>query len=324
MPYDVFGMCNALYDILAEVSEEQLDKLGLSKGGMFLIDDAQQANVLKEIRDNIVNTEAGGSGANTMIGISLLGGTACFTSRVGCDDYGVEYSRSLEDQGVKANLGKGEGRTGTSVILITPDAQRTMCTYLGVSRDLQPVDVNTDDLLASKYLYITGYLWDMDNQKEAVLSAMNAARKAGIKVALSLSDPFCVTRHKDDFLRIIQDHVDVVLGNEMEATTITDTPNADEAAVVLGEKCEIVAVTMDERGSLIRQEDCVYLIPPYPVKAIDTTGAGDMYAAGLLYGLTRNIDLYKTGKIASYAAAQVVSKMGPRLTSIDLETVGKL
>ncbi len=324
MPYDVFGMCNALYDIQAEISDHQLEKLGLTKGGMFLIDDAQQASVLSEIEGSIVNMEAGGSGANTMIGVSLLGGKSCFTSRVSDDPYGKAYVNSLTEKGVKANLGRGEGKTGVSIILVTPDAQRTMCTYLGVSRELQPVDIKKDDLLASKYLYITGYLWDMDNQKEAVLSAMNAAHKTGVKVALSLSDPFCVTRHKDDFLKIIQDHVDVVVGNEMEAKTITDTPDADQAAVALGEKCEIVAVTMDERGSLIRQEDCVYMIPPYPVKAVDTTGAGDMYAAGLLYGLTQNIDLYKTGKIASYSAAQVVSKMGPRLSSLDMEAVKKL
>ena len=324
MPYDVFGMCNALYDIQAEVSDQQLGKLGLTKGGMFLIDDVQQASILSEIEGSIVNMEAGGSGANTMIGVSLLGGSSCFTSRVSDDTYGKAYHSSLEDKGVKANLGKGDGRTGVSIILVTPDAQRTMCTYLGVSRDLQPADINKNDLLTSKYLYITGYLWDMDNQKEAVLSAMNTAHKAGVKVALSLSDPFCVTRHKDDFLRIIQDHVDVVFGNEIEAKTITDTPDADHAAVALGEKCEIVAVTMDERGSLIRQEDCVYMIPPYPVNAVDTTGAGDMYAAGLLYGLTQNIDLYKTGKIASYSAAQVVSKMGPRLSSLDMEVVRKL
>ena len=318
MKYDVFGMCNALYDIQAEVSDELLSELQIEKGGMMLLDALEQQRLIPRVLPGIVNSEAGGSGANTMIGVALLGGNACFTSRVAEDTHGEKYRLSLESKGVKANLGTGNGSTGVSLILVSPDAQRTMCTYLGVGRELQPADVNLEDLCVSKYLYVTGYLWDTDSQKETVLYAMQQANKADVRVALSLSDPFCVNRHRDDFNRIISNHVDVVFGNASEAQALTGTENPDDAARALGENCDIVVITMDSHGSLIRQEDTVYEIPAYPVKAVDTTGAGDMYAAGLLFGLTQGYDHMRTGKIASWCAAQVVAKMGPRLDSITL------
>jgi sugar/nucleoside kinase (ribokinase family) len=324
MQYDVFGMCNALYDIQAEVTDAQLEALGLSKGGMFLIDDSREQEILQTIEGQIVNTDAGGSGANTMIGIALLGGKTSFTSRVGQDKYGEMYTRSLTEKSVKANLARGEGRTGVSIILVTPDAQRTMCTYLGMSQNLQKEDILLDDLKDSSYLYVTGYLWDSDSQKEAVLQSMDFANKHGVRVALSLSDSFCVNRHKEDFLNILRRHVDIVFGNASEVKALTDTEDPYEAARALGDFTDIVVVTMDETGSFIRQEDSVYDIPSYKVQAVDTTGAGDMYAAGLLYGLTRQLDMFQTGKIAAYCAAQIVSKMGPRLNSIDMSEIDKI
>src|SRR5688500_357833 len=181
--FDVFGMCNALFDIQAEVKDEELSELSLTKGAMMLISEEEQRAIVPRVYTQIVNTEAGGSGANTMIGVALLGGTACYTSRVGDDEHGGLYRDGLADKGVKPNLGVGAGETGISLILVTPDAQRTMCTFLGRSIDLRKEDVNVDDLRASRYLYVTGYLWDTENQKEAVLFAMQEANKAGVKVA---------------------------------------------------------------------------------------------------------------------------------------------
>lgn len=317
MSFDVFGMCNALYDLQAEVTDDVLADLGVQKGGMFLIDEARQREIVPKIYTHLVHTEAGGSGANTMLGLSLLGACSSFTSRVGDDEHGDLYRKSLTSKGVKANLGTGRGETGISLILITPDAQRTMLTFLGQSLSLTPDDVSLDDLRASKYLYITGYLWDTDNQKEAVLHAMREANRAGVKVALSLSDPFCVHRHKDDFKRLIRDHVDVLFGNFHEAEALTDTSDPHAALRALAEHCEVAVVTLDEKGSLIRRGQEEHSVPIYKVRAVDTTGAGDMYAAGLLYGLTRDLPLDATGRIASYCAAQVVSKLGPRLDHID-------
>lgn len=322
--FDVFGMCNALYDIQAEVNETVLADLDLAKGGMFLLEEAQQKAIVPRVYTHIVNTEAGGSGANTMIGLALLGGRACYTSRVGDDEHGRGYGEGLQAKGVRPNLGVGDGTTGISLILITPDAQRTMCTYLGMSRTLRREDVNLDDLRASRYLYVTGYLWDTDNQKEAVLFAMREANQAGVKVALSLSDPFCVSRHKEDFAQLLRDHVDVVFGNREEAQALTDTNDPFAAITKLAQYSDVAAVTLDDKGSLIQQGDARFEIPAYPVQAVDTTGAGDMYAAGLLYGLTRDLPLDACGRIASYAAAQVVAKLGPRLDHLDPAAVARV
>jgi sugar/nucleoside kinase (ribokinase family) len=324
MKFDVYGMCNALHDIQAEVDDSVLRDLNVKKGSMTLIDHEQQRAVVPRIYDSIVNTEPGGSGANTMIGLAMLGGSACYTSHVGEDEHGELYRSGLAARGVKPNLGSGPGDTGICLVLITPDTQRTMLTYLGRARELVQDDINLHDLRQSRYIYITGYLWDTETQKHAVLRAMREANSAGVKVALSLSDPFCVNRHKSDFQRIIIDHVDLLFGNYSEAQALTDTDNPYDAARELARHSEIAVVTMDDRGSVIQKGDESFGIPIYPVTPVDTTGAGDMYAAGLLYGLTKGLPLDVTGRIAAYCAAKVVAKLGPRLESIDLTAIERL
>ncbi len=323
MAYDVFGMCNPLYDIQAEVPESALTELGYDKGGMYLIDAAQQSELVAKIVAHIVNTEAGGSGANTMIGVAQLGGTACYTGKLGDDAHGTLYTDGLNAKKVQSLAAKGQGTTGISVILVTPDAQRTMFTFLGMCRELGPDDVQADAIKDSKYIYVTGYLWDTDTQKEAVLKAMREAKAAGVKVALSLSDPFCVDRNKDDFLSIIGEHVDLLIGNADEAQALTDTATPQEAIAALAPYCELAAVTMDSRGSLLRSGNTTLTIPAFAVTPVDTTGAGDMYAAGILYGLTQGLPLEKTGRIASCAAAQVVGQMGPRLDTLNQAAIDR-
>jgi sugar/nucleoside kinase (ribokinase family) len=318
MTYDVFGMCNPLFDIQAEISDELLAELPYVKGSMSLIDEAHQGSLISRIYEHVVNTEPGGSGANTMIGLSQLGGSACYAGRVGDDEHGKLYLEGLQRRRVALGVAPGTGTTGISVILITPDAQRTLCTFLGVSRELSPGDISLDALRRSRFLYVTGYLWDTESQKETVLLAMREARAAGLKVALSLSDPFCVDRHKQDFLRIVHEYVDLLFGNADEAQALMETSTPYDAIRALEPFCELAAVTMDARGSLLRQGAQVFEIPGYPVQAVDTTGAGDMYAAGLLYGLTHGLSLERTGRLASYVAAKVVAQLGPRLDEVDL------
>jgi hypothetical protein len=318
MGFDVFGMCNALVDLQAQTDEALLMQLGLEKGGMFLIDEAQRQELLQRLSGRVIHSEAGGSGANTMIGVALLGGTACYTSKVADDEHGAIYRRSLSDKGVKPNLAVGAGSTGVSFILLTPDAQRTMCTYLGASQQLHPDEVNIDDLRQSRYLYTTGYMWDTETQKQSVLHAMHEANRAGVRVAFSLSDIFCVRRHKADFQHLLEQHVDVLIGNAAEAQELSDTDNPHDAASRLAEYCDVAVVTMDSRGALIRQGSTAYEIPTFRVQAVDATGAGDMYAAGLLYGLCRGWALDVAGRLAAYTAAQVVTKLGARLDSIEI------
>jgi sugar/nucleoside kinase (ribokinase family) len=195
-----------------------------------------------------------------------------------------------------------------------------------MARDLRPEDVREEDIRASRYIYVTGYLWDTDTQKEAVLQAMRVAKAAGdVKVAFSLSDPFCVGRHKADFLELLHTYVDVVFANRDEALAITDTDNIEDAATALATMTGgLAAVTMDKDGSLLVRGTERHTIPVYAVTAVDTTGAGDMYAAGILYGLTQELPLPITGRIASYAAGQVVARIGPRLPSLDREAIDVL
>lgn len=321
MSFHVFGMCNALYDLQAEVDDSTLTEIGFAKGGMFLIDEETQRGIVSKIYNRIVHSEAGGSGANTMLGVALLGGKTVYTSRVGPDEHGELYRTSLASKGVRPILGVGNGDTGISLILITPDAQRTMLTFLGEARGLTAADVDEGALQQSQYLYVTGYLWDTENQKEAVLKAMRVANERGVKVVLSLSDPFCVDRHKQDFLELLRRHVDVVFGNREEAQRLTDCDDAHDAAEALGSYCAVAAVTMEEHGSLIYTGSEMHEVPAFPVQAVDTTGAGDMYAAGLLYGLTHGYDPATAGRIGSYGAAQVVAKLGPRLDRLDVRSI---
>ena len=324
MQYDVFGMCNALYDIQAEISDTLLKELDIEKGGMFLIDEAQQQALVSRVYEHIVHAESGGSGANTMIGLSLLGGSGCYTSKIGNDEHGTLYTDDLRKKQIQVCTAAGEGTTGICLVLITPDAERTLCTYLGICRELGPDDLNVEALRASKYLYVTGYLWDTDSQKAAVLRAMREAKAAGVKVALSLSDPFCVNRHKEDFLKIAEEYVDFLIGNDVEAQALTGTETPHDAIRAMSPYCTLAAVTMGARGALLRNGDIIHEIPAFTVHAVDTTGAGDMYAAGLLYGITQGLPLEQTGHLAAYMAAQVVAKLGPRLEKIDSEAVRRI
>lgn len=315
--YDVYAMCNPLFDLQAEVTDEYLATLPYAKGGMFLIDHDAQKQLVPEVYDAIVNTAPGGSGANTAFGVGLLGGRACYTGHVGDDEHGRLYRQGMEAMGVKPNLGVSEGNTGVCLVLVTPDAQRTMFTYLGRCRDLVPADLNLEDLANSEFFYLTAYLWDSDSQKETVTLALETAARAGVKVALSLSDPFCVQRHRDELAFLIKKHVHTLFGNYQEAQMMTDTGTPEEAAEALAEYCEVAVVTMDEKGSLIRAEGETHRIAPFPIRPVDTTGAGDMYAAGLLYGLARGWSYPEVGRLASVSAAKVVGRLGPRLPGMD-------
>lgn len=319
--FNVYALGNPLTDLQVQVDDEFVASLGAVKGSVRLIDRDEYDALIPKLEGLTVHIAAGGSAANTMLGVQMLGGTTCFTGKIGPDPFGTVYRNSMVSRGVEANLGIGESPTGLCIILITPDAQRTMFTYLGACRELGPEDVNLAALADSEYLYLTGYLWDTESQKQAVLHAMQHARKEGVSIAMSLADPFCVSRHKDDFRRIVEEHVDLLFGNQEEAEIFTDTASAEEALRALAPLCEIAVVTMSAAGSLIAHGGKVDFIEAYPVRAVDSTGAGDMYAAGLLYGLTQKISLPVTGRLASYLAGQVVAQLGPRLERIEREAV---
>ena len=312
--FDVYGVCNPLVDLLSHVPDSFLKKLGIQKNIMHLVTFEQQQELLFALAEEQISVEiaAGGSGANSMIGISQLGGTSAFSGKIGRDEHGKLYREKLKALGVSDCLAEGEGDTGSSLILVSEDGARTMNTFLGMSQELMNPDIDPDIIQSSKYLYLTGYLWDTESQKKAVLNALDEAKKREIKVALSLSDPFCVTRHKEDFISLLKGYASMVFCNQEEAFTLLDTKITQKAVETLSDWTETVALTIGAYGALISHQGETCYIDPLPVRVEDTTGAGDAFAAGFLYGMTHDMSPLDSGRIGATLAAGVIGQTGPR------------
>ena len=313
MKYNVYGIGNALVDYLALVDDEFLRKNDVRKGIMTLVDTPDAEKMLD---DNSSGFEkcSGGSAANTIVGVAKLGGRVCFTGKVAEDSNGIFYRHDLEAVGIDFSSNAGEGITGTCVSLITPDGQRSMLTHLGVSSDLTRSDINEDFIADSEYLYIEGYQWSAEHARDASLYAMELAKKHKTKIAFSYSDPFMAKEFGDDFRRITRDYIDLLFCNEDEAKSITDTPTPHAAIKVLKSQVEMVCITTGSDGAIVAVDDVVTATPALKVKKlVDTTGAGDMYAAGVLRGLTVGFDLVCSSMIGSRMASAIVSQIGARL-----------
>ena len=312
--FDVYGVCNPLVDLLSHVPDSFLKKLGIEKNIMHLVTREQQQELLLALAEEKISLEvaAGGSGANSMIGISQLGGRSAFSGKIGRDEHGKLYREKLEALGVCDCLAEGEGATGSSLILVSEDGARTMNTFLGMSQELMNPDIDPDVIQSSKYLYLTGYLWDTESQKKAVLNALDEAKKREVKVALSLSDPFCVTRHKEDFINLLKGYASMVFCNQEEAFTLLDTEITQQAVETLSDWTETAALTIGAYGALISHQGETCYIDPLPVRVEDTTGAGDAFAAGFLYGMTHDLSPLDSGRIGATLAAAVIGQTGPR------------
>jgi len=311
---DVYGVCNPLIDILCHVPDSFLKERGLNKNSMNLISLEEQQTLLLALAEKKISVEfaAGGSGANTMIGISQLGGCTAFSGKIGRDNHGKIYRDRLEDMGVKAFLGEGTGTTGSSLILVSNDGSRAMNTYLGISQELDVPDIFVDVIQSTKYLYLTGYLWDTEVQKKAVKNALDQAKKNDIKVALSLSDPFCVKRHNVDFKKLLQGYTSMVFCNQEEAFSLLGTIVTQEAIEILSKWNETVVLTLGANGALIAHHGQIYYIDPMPIHVDDTTGAGDAFAAGFLFGMTHEFSPLESGRIGAVLAGGVIEQTGPR------------
>ncbi len=324
MKLNVYAFGSALVDIQVQVEDEIFQELGVEKGNMYLTERSRQEQVLKRLLgagelslDDIsrqLQTAAGGSAANTVYGIVQLGGTAGLCGAVADDVFGALYRRDMDASGVQFTPRIGSGVSGTCVVLISSDAQRTMLTCLGVSSELAPDDIDVQMLENSAYIYLEGYLFDSDMATETMQRAISLAKSAGVKVAFTASDAFCIERHRDTFLKLINEDVDLLFANAQEAQALTDASDTDAALLKLSEVCAGVAVTDGGQGSILCLNGETVQVAPHAVTALDTTGAGDSYAAGLLYGLTNGCSLERSGAIASLFSARVVSQMGPRYT----------
>ncbi len=311
--YDVVGIGNAIVDVISQQGDDFIDAYGLTKGAMVLID-AERAVELYDAMDVMTET-SGGSAGNTMVGVASFGGAASFIGKVANDELGKVFGDDSLASGVTFTVPPaGEGDpTGRSMVIVTPDAERTMNTFLGAATTLYRSDIPDGVVAASQYLYCEGYIWDIDVTKDAIRHAISVAQRAGRKISFTLSDSFCVQRHFDEWHELVDNDIDVLFGNEDELMTLTKADSYFEAIEMVRGRCEILCATKGPEGSLIVTADETIEIPAVPVAdVVDTTGAGDQYAAGVLYGLSRAMSLYDSGMLGSKAAAEVISHMGAR------------
>lgn len=311
--YDVYGVGNSLVDIQAHVSDEFLASLQYPKGGMSLVDEAIQQQVLAALNGVKITRCAGGSAANTMMGLADFGGKGAYAGKTGADEIGQFFLEDMRKIGISIEVPAISGQSGTCVILITDDAQRTMLTHLGVSSQLGPDDIVEEEIAAAKYVYVEGYLFTGDSTKQAALKAMDLAKKHNVPVAFTVSDPFLIDLFRDEFWQLIQDSVDLLFCNLDEARSLTGNEDPVDCAHAIHHHCRNVAMTLGADGSILMHEQKVIPIEGIPTTAVDTTGAGDMYAAGILYGITNGLTWQQSGHLASHAASRVVGQLGARL-----------
>jgi sugar/nucleoside kinase (ribokinase family) len=310
---DVVGIGNAIVDVIAHAEEEFLTREGLVKGTMTLID-APRAEALYQMMGPAIET-SGGSAGNTMAGLASLGGSGAYIGKVRDDLLGQVFRHDITAIGVRFETLAASDGPGTArcLILVTPDGQRTMNTYLGACIELGPADIDPDIIAAARITYLEGYLFDPPQAQEAFRKAAAIAHAAGRKVALSLSDPFCVGRHRAAFRELVDGHVDVLFANEAEICSLYETADFATAAAAVRGHVGIAALTRSAAGSVILADGAQHHIAAAPVtRVVDTTGAGDLYASGFLYGLTRDLPLPACGSIGSLCAAEIISHFGAR------------
>ncbi|MBN1379089.1 MAG: adenosine kinase [Gammaproteobacteria bacterium] len=314
--YNVYGVGNALVDIEFELTVPELEGLGVAKGVMTLMDEKQQKKIIDQLGGLETNRGSGGSAANTIIAVSQFGGKSYYSCRVGNDKLGQFYIEDLSRAGVSTNIDKQRvkpGITGKCLVFVTPDADRTMNTFLGASADVAPEDISVSAIEQSEYLYLEGYLVSGESTKAAALYAIEHAHKAGTKVALSLSDPNIVRFFRSQIDQLIGDGVDLLFANEDEAKYLAVANSIESAVEHVKGLAKHFVITRGSKGALVYDGAQLIEIAPVKVKAVDTVGAGDMFAGAFLYGITNGMSYEQAGKLAATAAAKLVASFGPRL-----------
>lgn len=312
--YDVLGIGNAIVDILAKTEDKFLAEQGMAKGSMALIDEARAAAIYDAMGP--ATEISGGSAANTIAGVANLGARAAFVGKVRNDQLGNVFSHDIRAAGVafQTQAASSGPATARCYVLVSPDGERTMNTYLGAAQDLSAADIDPAQIAASSIVYLEGYLWDPANAKEAFIKASKIAHENKRSVALTLSDAFCVGRYRDEFLDLIRSKtVDLVFANEAELTSLYQTEDFDKALGQLRSDAHLAVVTRSEKGCVVVSKDKVTPVPASPVKQVtDTTGAGDLFAAGFLFGTVRGLSHEECGRLGALAAAEVIQHIGAR------------
>jgi sugar/nucleoside kinase (ribokinase family) len=312
--YDVLGIGNAIFDVLVKTDDSFLAAHGMTKGGMALIDESRAASIYQDMGPAV--EMSGGSAANTIVGVADLGARAAYVGKVRDDQIGHLYSHDIRAAGVafETRPASDGPATGCSYILVTPDGERTMNTYLGAAQELMPGDIDAAQVAASAITYLEGYLWDPKNAKDAFVKAAAIAHDAGRQVALTLSDAFCVDRYRGEFLELMRNRtVDLVFANEAELKSLYETSDFDAALKQWRNDVGLGVVTRSEKGCAVVSKDGVLAVPAFPIeKMVDTTGAGDLFAAGFLFGLVRGAGHENAGRLGALAAAEVIQHIGAR------------
>jgi sugar/nucleoside kinase (ribokinase family) len=312
--YDVLGIGNAIFDVLVQTDEAFLAAHGMTKGGMALIDEARAAEIYRDMGP--ATEMSGGSAANTIVGLANLGARAAYVGKVKDDQIGRLYAHDIRAAGVafETRPAKDGPATGCSYILVTPGGERTMNTYLGAAQELMPGDIDAAQVAASAIVYLEGYLWDPKSAKDAFVKAAGIAHDAGRQVALTLSDSFCVDRYRGEFLDLMRNGtVDLVFANEAELHSLYQTSDFDTALKQFRGDVKLAVVTRSEKGCVVASKDGVTAVPAFPIeKMVDTTGAGDLFAAGFLFGDAREKTLEQSLRLGAIAAAEVIQHYGAR------------
>ena len=309
---DVLAVGNAIVDVLAHAGDDVLEAHGLVKGSMRLCDEAEAATVYEAMGPAV--EMSGGSAANTAVGVASFGGRAGFAGKVRDDELGAVFAHDIRAAGVTfASTPAPSGPpTGRCLVLISPDAQRTMSTFLGTAGHLTTADVPQDLVATAGVTYLEGYLWEEPSAKQAILDATAAAHAAGRQVAFTLSDSFCVERNRAEFLALVEDSVDILFANEAELTALYESDDFDACLERVRGSVSLAAVTRGAAGSVLVTADRTETVGAEPVEVVDTTGAGDLYAAGVLYGLAAGHDLAAAGRLGALAAGEIISHVGAR------------
>jgi adenosine kinase len=312
--YDVLGIGNAIFDVLVKTDEAFLAAHGMAKGGMALIDEARAASIYQDMGP--ATEMSGGSAANTIVGIASFGARTAYVGKVKEDQIGRLYTHDIRAAGVAFDTTPASDgpATGCSYILVTDDGERTMNTYLGAAQDLTPADIDAEQIAAAKFVYLEGYLWDPKSAKEAFVKAAGIAHDSGREVALTLSDAFCVDRYRGEFLDLMRNGtVDLIFANEAELHSLYQTSDFDTALKQLRDDVNLGVVTRSEKGCVVASRDGVVAVPAFPIdRIVDTTGAGDLFAAGFLFGLVRGAGYENAGRLGALAAAEVIQHIGAR------------
>lgn len=311
--FDVLGIGNAIVDVISHADESFLARHVLNKGSMTLIDEARAETLYAAMGPGI--EMSGGSCGNTMAGIASFGGKGAYIGKVRNDQLGAVFAHDMRATGVAFDtpLATSGPATARCLIVVTPDAQRTMNTYLGACTGLGPADIDPEFVGGAQVTYVEGYLWDAPEAKKAVLKAFDAAHAAGRLVSITLSDSFCVDRYRDEFRALIRDKVDILFGNESEIKSLYQVDSFESAVEATRKEAKVAALTRSEKGSVVLKGGETYAVAAAPVaRVIDTTGAGDLYAAGFLHGFTHGKPLAECARLGGIAAAEIISHVGAR------------